>query len=166
MIIDCEAILDGPFIGSLESYAINHIDGNETDPAVIVCQMTCLDFTRVHNPTLALIVTKLEKFRIIPKGSSDYDTIDGLYQRINYTSSPEVCEEGNNITQYSFAIYPTIKLDRSVVRCGVSYHPGRTPCWGEPVGFIRYVNSSMMNDLTPMECTPPLNIGKYYTTDA
>ena len=150
-LIDCAAIVDGPFIEGQDSPSdINLLKGNETDPVVINCQVTCLNHSVPdlhHNPRLALIVTKLGTFKDVQGANYSNDTEDGLYQSIIYTPSNN-CEQANNYTmQYTFAIYPTIKMDRTVARCGVSYHPGRPHCWGEAVTFIRY-NTSMADDIT------------------
>ena len=151
---DCAAILDGPFIEGQDSPSdINFLEGNEIDPVVINCQVTCLNHSvpgLQHNPRLALIVTELGKFKDIRGLNHTNDTEDGLYLGINYTSSSN-CEQANNYTmQYTFAIYLTRKMDRTVTRCGVSYHPRRPHCWGEAVTFIRY-NASTADNPTPTD---------------
>ena len=156
---DCAAILDGPFIEGQDSPSdINLLEGNEISPVEISCQVTCLNHSVPdlhHNPRLSLVVTELGKFRDIQGLQHGYDTEDGLYQNITYTSSNN-CEQANNyMMQYTFAIYPTIKMDRTVARCGVSYRHDRPHCWGEPVIFIRYVNIPTTDDPKPTTCIAP-----------
>ena len=156
---DCAAILDGPFIEGQDTQDMNPLEGNKTSPVVIRCQVKCSNYTDTHhryNPALALVVTELGIYKEIQNQQYGYDTQHGLYQRITYTPSDYCSQSNNYMMQYSFAIYPTIKMDKTVARCGVSFLPSRPPCWGEPVVFVRYVNSSMTDDdLTPMACTPP-----------
>lgn len=156
---DCAAVLGGPFIeGQNSPRDINHLEGNETSPVVIRCQIKCLNYTDTHhsyNPALGLVVTELGIFKNIPNQQHGYDTDDELYQNITYTHSAYCAQSNNYMMQYSFAIYPTLKMDKTVARCGVSFLRNRKPCWGEPVVFIRYVNTSMTDHLTPTVCMPP-----------
>ena len=153
--------MDGPFIeGQDLPKEFNKLKGNELTPVVINCQVTCLNHSvtnLVHNPGLGLIVTKLGKPKNIEASNRGNDTENGLFVGINYTSNN--CEQANNYTmQYTFAIYPTIKMDRTVARCGVSYYHNRSYCWGEAVIFIQYIQYESTVDY------PTPTITKYMTT--
>lgn len=139
--LDCAAILYGPIINGQEfrNYT-NVLFGNEKSPVVMTCQVECLNLTYTHNPAIALVSLEItHNFYKDIRTRKTYDMRDGLYQKIDH-SPPRRCDHTHDIMEYSFDIYPTIKMNHTMVRCGVTYISG--PCWGEQVVLVQYVNDS------------------------
>ena len=118
----------------------------------ITCTVTCLNHvdTGRYAPGLSLVVTEIGIYK---EFQGEPGANDDLYRDIEYLR-PSLCSQTNSyMMQYSYHIYPTIKMDRTVVRCGVHFS-SQARCWGEPVVVIQYINPTM-ND--SMDCTPSLN---------
>ena len=141
---------------------------NETHPARVRCQVTCLNQqgTSTYNPVMALIATNQEEF--IQVHGRFYYSWNGLHFEVR-TANVSYCEAQNNYTmEYEYLITSnSSKIDRSVVICGVAYYqPPPYLCWGQSYGIIRYNNAFANYLLTSTTPTPdsitrqstPLNV--------
>ena len=143
-----EAIINGPLTSEGLEATVHILYTNETHPAVVRCQVTCLNHSRFYSPAMALVITSKEQFRIIPAGN--ISSWDGLYDiHFNGTSS---CEAHNNYTmEFEYHIYSnSSNIDRTVLQCGVhTNHFSNRPaynilCLGQLYGIIRYDNYETM----------------------
>ena len=154
-LLDCAARLHGPIVNGQESTAHAEVlMGNKTNPIEITCHVECLNNTYSHNPAILLVSLEINNLYKDIRTPMPHDASDGLYLNISHPT-PTYCSQTNNIMQYSFIIYPTIKMNHTVVRCGVIYFSGRGPCWGEQVVLIQYVNDPIEPTPTPPTCTTP-----------
>ena len=157
--IGCEAIINGPF--SSEDLPpwnqLSSLDVNETHPAVVRCQVTCVNQQGLYHPAMVLIITSQEEF--IPifhylDGVTDAYSRDGLYFEIQYKNISS-CEAQNNYTmEFEYLIYSnTSKIDRSVVTCGIIFraHPYQTNDvrWGNMFGVVRYRGPELVSTVPP-----------------
>ena len=119
-----------------DSYQLITVDVNETHPAVVRCEATCLNQQGIYNPAMALIVTSQEQF-IEVHGAMNVSSTDGLYE-IYYENISHCGAQNNYTMKFNFLIYSTSsKIDHAVLVCGVMYSVD-TPCWGQTNGIIRY----------------------------
>ena len=119
------------------------LETNETHPATISCQVTCLDQHGIYFPAMTLIITSQEQL-IEARGSRFYSYAwDGLYSVI-YFRHISSCEAQNNYTmEFEYLIYSnSSKIDRAVLQCGVVHSITNHPCWGLSYGIIRYESES------------------------
>ena len=114
---------------------------NETHPAVVRCQVTCLNHSVFYSPAMALIITSGEgRFEFIRAGN--ISSRDGLYEIIFNNISK--CEAQNNYTmEFEYLIHSNnSNIDRAVLQCGVRIFSFTNPlislCWGQSHGIIRY----------------------------
>lgn len=145
ILLDCNATLYGPIINGEES--TNHIEvlmGNETSPIELICQVAISNSNRY--PTIALVIPEIiNSFEELRGGVRN----DDLYQDINYTRPDSHPQTNSDIMRYSFQIYPKIKMNRTMLRCGVTLlQRNGEICWGEQVVLIKYVNSSLVSSNT------------------
>ena len=116
-------------------------------PAVVKCQVSCLNRQAHYSPAMALIVSGQELIKVYDCASSSRD---GLSYKVHYTSV-SYCEEQNNYTmEFEYLIYSnSFKINHAVVKCGVrliDWHMftnySRHTCWGQSYGMIYYDSES------------------------
>ena len=120
---------------------------NETHPAVVRCQVTCLNHLRFYNPVMTLIITSEEPARFRRILAMNISSGDGLYEILfNLIST---CEAHNNYTmEFEYLIYSSnSNIDRTILQCGVSifsFTNSNVPvlCWGQTHGTIQYDTNS------------------------
>ena len=132
-------MISGPLNNEGQVLRLTILEMNETHPARVRCQVTCLNQQGTYNPAMALIVTSQEEF-IQVRGAFDYSR-DGLHFEVRIVNVSN-CEAQNNYTmEYEYLITSnSFKIDRSVVICGVdAFHdwPLHILCWGQSYGIIR-----------------------------
>ena len=156
---DCHAILYGPIINGQEwSGNVIALEGNETSPVNLTCSVECLNTSYSHHPAIALVAPQMHDFFESIQRSLDYDRRDGLYQRIDYRPPSRLCvEASDNTMEYSFEIYPKIKMNWATLRCGVTQliENGQS-CWGQQLVLVRYV-TSLTTDTDPTPTTSSSN---------
>ena len=159
MIAECEAVISDPLNEEGRApWWLTVLDINETHPAVVRCQVTCLDQQGFYRPAMALIITSQEQF--IPV-SGYRDTVysrDGLHSEIRIGDFSH-CEAQNNYTmEFEYLITAnTSKINHSVVICGVVFHDWppylQHTCWGQSYGIIRHNSALDAYYTVPMAST-------------
>ena len=147
--VGCEAMISGPLDSEGAALWLSILELNETHPAVVRCQVTCLNQQGACNPVMALIITSQEQF-IIVRGSITRDELlyEIHFQHISY------CEAQNNCTmEFEFLIYSnSSKLDQSVLQCGVvCIHPSTSlpiVSLGQAYGIIRFTGNTKLTTTT------------------
>ena len=165
--IGCEAIINGPLIDEdlLPWNQLSSLDINETNPARVRCQVTCLNQQGFYDPAMALIVTSQEEFIPILHYLDGVDTYswNGLYFEIDYQNFSHNCDVHNNYTmEFEYLIYSnTSEIDRSVVTCGVKFrahlYQNNDVCWGNMFGIIRYHGLGLVS----IDVPPPVLTTNY-----
>ena len=123
-------------------YPLTVLEINETHPAVVRCQVTCLDQQGFYRPAMAIIITSQEQF-ITVAGYRDIYSRDGLDSEIRIGDLSH-CEAQNNYTmEFEYLIIANAStIARSVVICGVEFHDwppySQHICWGQSYGIIHY----------------------------
>jgi hypothetical protein len=116
--IVCEAIINGP-LNSEDLSPWNQLsswDVNETHPAAVRCQVTCLNQQGVYHPAMALIVTNQEKFIPILHYLDGVDAYswNGLYFEIDYKNISHCNMQNNYTMEFEYLIYSnTSEIDLS-----------------------------------------------------
>ena len=129
-------MISGPLNNEGQVLRLTILDMNETHPARVRCQVTCLNQqgTSTYYPIMALIVTSQEKFIPVHVIDRFYYSRDGLHFEVR-TGNVSNCEAQNNYTmEYEYLITSnSSKIDRSVVICGVHAFHDWPPhiCWGQ-----------------------------------
>ena len=142
---------------------------NEIHPAVVRCQVTCLNQQKIYNPAMALIVTSQGQ-SIEAHGPENISSMDGLYEIRHGDIS--YCDAQNDHTmEFEFLIYSnSSKIDCAKLKCGVIH--SSLPCWGQIYATIRYkaelastvpndsndicICNTCANSLSPQSPTKPL----------
>ena len=82
MIAECEAVISGPLNEEGRApWWLTVLEINETHPAIVRCQVTCLDQQGFYRPAMALIITSQEQFKAVYYNSLT-TTTDGAYSKI------------------------------------------------------------------------------------
>ena len=157
-------MISGPLNNEGQVLRLTILEMNETHPARVRCQVTCLNQQGVstYNPAMAVIVTSQEEFIPVYEARDRfYYSWDGLHFEVR-TGNVSYCEaQNNNTMEYEYLITSnSSKIDCSVVICGVkAFHdwPPHT-CWGQSYGIIR---SEMDTHQAP---TNPSSDEAVYTT--
>ena len=156
--IGCEAIISGPLIGEdlLPWNQLSSLDVNETHPARVRCQVTCLNQQGFYHPAMALIVTSQEQFIPIIHYFEGVDTysLNGLYFEVDYQNFSHCNVQNNYTMEFEYLIYSnTSEIDRSVVTCGVKFrahlHQNNNVCWGDTFGIVRYHGLELVSTDVP-----------------
>ena len=152
--VGCEAVIDGPLKHTSEqplsvpftSQPLPLFDTNLTHPAVVRCQVTCLNQQGTYRPAMAFIITS--QGRLLEIGQSWYMIGSDGYSRI-LTGNVNNCEPQNNYTmEFEYRIYSNDfnLIDRAVVVCGVraiDLHTSSShTCLGQSYGIIQYYESA------------------------
>jgi hypothetical protein len=118
------------------------LEMNETHPARVRCQATCLNQQGTYNPAMALIIASQEQFVQIYGARDSFYLWDGLHLEVR-TGNISYCDAQNNYTMdYEFLITSnSSEINNSVVVCGVNAFHDWSPysrhiCWGQSYGII------------------------------
>ena len=156
--IGCEAIINGPLIGEDLSpwNQLFSLDINETHPARVRCQVTCLNQQGFYHPAMALIVTSQEEFIPILHYLDGVDTysLNGLYFEVHYQNFSHCNVQNNYTMEFEYLIYSnTSEIDRSVVTCGVKFrahlYQNNSICWGNMFEIVRYHGLELVSTDVP-----------------
>ena len=155
------------------------LEMNETHPAKVRCQATCLGQQGTsYGPAMAVIVTSQEEFiPVYGKRDSFTYSRDGLHFEVR-TGNVSYCEaQNNNTMEYEYLITSnSSKTDRSVVFCGIQYYKDWPynnsyydlvlrvcTCWGQSYGIIHAEVDTLADYQAP---TNPSSTQAAYTSIA
>ena len=150
--IDCSADIRGPYNSEWVEYPLPRLlDANESNPAVIRCNITCHDTQGWYNPAMRLMITARDGIFKHLNGMNR--SIDGLYEIVYRTIM--FCDGENNLLQFEYLVFPKSReMDRALITCGVVYPPTQPPCWGQDFVVIRYSSEIPQQYVTDCPTTP------------